>query len=404
MKVEKKQKPYTHHSAVKMLMRGGIIIGVAAVLLCSALVLRNGVWAKRGHEGNVLIEEVVSVHDVELRQSIHYPHYQSERLNGLIGLYVSEVQKSGLPAFMDYETYIAYDRFLTIRFQLELDGEAHLLEPLQYDLRQDLPLSLKDVFHKDKYEQLKQDGVGEDFQIEEDGIVFDEGKVLYVDHKEDILLQDPNIPSLYPHYPIKKTKRILDPNKPMIALTFDDGPANKDNLTRIMKIMEQYDGAASFFMLGQQVERHPELVQELSLKGHEIGNHTYAHTTYNGSNLEKIKEEITRTDRIIYQATGQPVSYYRPVGGSYDQTLVEKIDHGVVMWNVDTQDWLIRKPERIFEETIKGLQDGAIVLFHDIYGSTVTAIEQLVPYLTQQGYQLVTLSELAEYKGSNRIF
>lgn len=193
--------------------------------------------------------------------------------------------------------------------------------------------------------------------------------------------------------------RIIDLNKPMVALTFDDGPS-LEYTTRIVNQLKKYEARATFFVLGSKLESKSiqKLLQDSYANGNEIASHTYNH--YNLANLSSssIISEATKTEGAIQKITGAEVLLTRPPYGSFNNTVRANIYTPLILWSIDTKDWQTRNAGQTFSVTLNSVKDGDIILMHDIYEQTAVAAEQIIPELVNKGYQLVTVSELATYK------
>ncbi len=195
-----------------------------------------------------------------------------------------------------------------------------------------------------------------------------------------------------------REKRVIDPNKPMIALTFDDGPGNGKSSDRILDILEKNNAKATFFMIGNRAAEHPDNVRRKAEMGMELGNHSWDHKKYE----KKVKvEDIRKCSDTIMEITGQYPTAFRPPGG-LSTKLIEKEcaneDMPICLWNIDTQDWSSRDPSAIYKSVVNSVSDGDIVLMHEIYDSSADALKLIVPRLIKDGYQLVTFTELITAK------
>lgn len=188
-------------------------------------------------------------------------------------------------------------------------------------------------------------------------------------------------------------------NEKIVALTFDDGP-HKKYTAEILDLLEQYDAKGTFFIVGQQAEKNPELVMRMYEEGHELANHTYTHQ--HSRNVSKIMEEIKQTNDAIFSITGYTPTLFRPVEGQYTDPMIEEIAKSglkVVMWSwhQDTEDWKDPGVNKIVNTVLKGTKEGDVILFHDGGGNrsqTVSALEKILPELQNQGYQFVTINDL----------
>ncbi|PTM56485.1 polysaccharide deacetylase family protein [Desmospora activa] len=198
--------------------------------------------------------------------------------------------------------------------------------------------------------------------------------------------------------------------QPMIALTFDDGP-NPRYTTEILDILKKYDAKATFFVIGEQVEKYPELVKREIREGHEVGNHTFHHRSIKRQNAATISHELAETDILVLGLTGIHPHLFRPPGGYYDQPTVEtatKAGYQVVMWSwhQDTRDWSRPGVHKIASTVINNARNGDIVLLHDHGGNrkqTVAALKRILPALKKKGYQFITVSEMMK-KGKRKVY
>ena len=203
-----------------------------------------------------------------------------------------------------------------------------------------------------------------------------------------------------PKVDITLPKRDIDPNKPMIALTFDDGP-NKKTTTPILDILKEYDSVATFFILGNRVSNNEELLKRMLEEGNEIGNHSYNHKELTKLSSEELREQIIDTQDAIIESTGFEPKLVRPTYGSYNDKLKSEIDMPLILWSIDTLDWKSRDANKVADYVLANVKDGDIILMHDIHDSTAEATQILVPKLIDMGFQLVTVSELYESKGES---
>lgn len=193
--------------------------------------------------------------------------------------------------------------------------------------------------------------------------------------------------------------RVIDPGKPMVALTFDDGPSYTYT-SRVVNQLKKYDGRATFFVLGCRLgdAAAQSLVKSSFQYGNEIASHTYNHKQLSALSPEDIKWESDTTKSAIKKITGSDPVLTRPPYGAYNDKVKANVDTPLILWSIDTRDWETRNADSTVASVLNSVQDGDIVLMHDIYDATASAAERLIPELINRGYQLVTVSELATYK------
>ncbi|MFF5994519.1 polysaccharide deacetylase family protein [Lysinibacillus sp. KU-BSD001] len=195
----------------------------------------------------------------------------------------------------------------------------------------------------------------------------------------------------------------IQTSEKVVAITFDDGPDQKYT-TDILDLLAQYEAKATFFIVGQYAEKYPEVVLRQYGEGHEIANHTYTHTR--SQSVQRIEEELKKTNETIYSITGFRPTLFRPVGGQYTDAMINTVvknGYTVVMWSwhQDTEDWKNPGVSKIVDKVLKGTKPGDVILFHDAGGDrsqTVKALEEILPALKNQGYEFITISELIERK------
>ncbi len=191
----------------------------------------------------------------------------------------------------------------------------------------------------------------------------------------------------------------IDPDKPMIALTFDDGPRPASS-NRILDVLEHYNVKATFFELGGLCERYPDVVKRQKELGCETSSHSYDHANLSQLTPQEILDDLKTTENIINDIRGDKQNMLvRPPYGAYDQEVRENSYAPLILWSVDTLDWKSRDPEAIVDVIMSEVTDGSIILMHSIYDTTADAVERVVPMLLEKGYQIVTVSELAHYRG-----
>lgn len=195
----------------------------------------------------------------------------------------------------------------------------------------------------------------------------------------------------------------LDPNKPMVALTFDDGPYN-DNTLSILNTLEKYNGRGTFFVVGQRLAEESDILKREYDGGHEIGNHSWDHKYADDLNTKEQREEMNKTNNAIKKITGDFPTVFRCPGGISGKVYERENISPLILWSIDTLDWKTKDSNSTFKNIKKVFKkgedlDGDIVLMHDIQTSTPKAVKNICKYLNKKGYQFVTVSELAYYKG-----
>ncbi len=191
--------------------------------------------------------------------------------------------------------------------------------------------------------------------------------------------------------------RVIDPAGPMVALTFDDGP-HEVYSPQILDILEENRAVATFFEVGYNIPRCPEALQRMVELGCEIGSHSNSHRDLSILKKNAVLQDLASADEAFLSAAGITPTLLRPPYGAVNKMVKSGTGRSVITWTVDTEDWLSQDAQTVIDY-VQGLSslDGEIVLLHSTYESTVEAVRALIPWLIEQGYQLVTVSELMAY-------
>lgn len=181
--------------------------------------------------------------------------------------------------------------------------------------------------------------------------------------------------------------------KPSIAITFDDGPSGRYT-GRLLDGLKERNVKASFFLIGENAEENPELVERIYKEGHLIGNHTYSHVQMTHLSEEAAVREIEKTDQVISAITGEHVAYMRPPFGAWQRELEVRMEVLPVLWSVDPLDWTTENVDEIVSKVVTEVEEGDIILLHDCYASSVEAALRIVDILQKEGYEFVTVDRL----------
>lgn len=193
----------------------------------------------------------------------------------------------------------------------------------------------------------------------------------------------------------------IDPSRPMIALTFDDGPRTSVT-SRILDSLQANGGKATFFIVGSNVNNNAGVVKRMVEQGCEVANHTHDHKYITKISDGEIVSQLAATNQKIEAACGASPVLMRPPGGyinAHSLSVVKSLGMTAIMWSIDTRDWQHRNAQKTIDTVLSQVRDGDIILMHDIYSTSADAAVVLIPELTARGYQLVTVSELAAYRG-----
>lgn len=192
----------------------------------------------------------------------------------------------------------------------------------------------------------------------------------------------------------------IDPNGKLVALTFDDGPG--PYTLRVLDILKRYRAHATFFVIGRQVTGHADVVNRTLADGNEIGNHSWDHASLPALSRSRLDQEVESTQQVIQSAAnGYVPTQMRPPYGSVNNSIrsyLAERNLKTALWNADTLDWNTPDSSIVHDRIIGAAADARIILLHDIHPWSVDAVERAIPELVAAGYQLVTLSQLEQYR------
>lgn len=196
-------------------------------------------------------------------------------------------------------------------------------------------------------------------------------------------------------------KHSIDKSKPVIALTFDDGP-NMTTTVEMLDKLEKYDVVASFFVVGNHInDDTKDVIKRAYDMGCEINNHSRTHESMTALTAQEIKEEVEFTDDKVYEITGERTKFFRPPYIATNDVVYDCIDLPFISGygSTDYEDSV--SPQERSSRILEQITDGGIILLHDFEGNskTVEAMDLLIPALIEQGYQFGTVSQLFEAKG-----
>lgn len=189
------------------------------------------------------------------------------------------------------------------------------------------------------------------------------------------------------------TSRRKDGSAPVVALTFDDGP-HPVYTEWLLDGLKERNIKATFFLIGVNVEGHEDIVERIAAEGHLIGNHTYSHVQLTSVSDHEACREIDEANAALAAASGSVIHYIRPPFGSWPTDLDSLTDMQVVLWSVDPLDWKRKNTDAVVKSVLEDVEDGDIILLHDVYKTSVDAAFQIIDRLTEKGYEFVRVDEL----------
>ncbi len=186
-----------------------------------------------------------------------------------------------------------------------------------------------------------------------------------------------------------------------VALTFDDGPSTKYT-PKVLDMLDKYQVRATFFMVGNRIGRAKDIVKRMYEAGHELGYHSWAHEFFFNMNQSQIEADYQKFCDALTDACGQKPTVYRSPGGNITDLALRTLPMPHILWSVDTRDWESRNAEKVKQAVLKGLKDGAIILVHDIHGTTyygvLAALEEIQK--KDMDVEFLTVTELLSRDGT----
>lgn len=357
--------------------------------------------------------------------------------------------------YIDYESYVIDNKYVSVAMSIE-KTYSHYAHPVNetknavYEISSEKQLLIDDVITEDKKSEfltLILNEIKTTYNYDEDGLaaslsdyVRDNPYIFYFDKEGFVFKFDEytllpgnygvvtiklnysklsgllktkfNIKEIDSHIDLQQindnnqvhtetksvSERYVDPDKPMVALTFDDGP-HPEYTRQILEALKRYNGAATFYLLGNRASAYSDVVTEIISSGSEVGNHSWSHDNYTNSSASEIRNDKNKVQNKIKEITGNAPATIRVPYGAVNQTVTSSVEMPVILWSVDTNDWKYKDKNRIVDTATTNIKDGDIILMHDIWKDTGLAVPEIAEKLSKQGFQLVTVSEMAKARG-----
>ena len=200
---------------------------------------------------------------------------------------------------------------------------------------------------------------------------------------------------------VRATERVLA-NKKLVVLTFDDGPSAATT-PRLLDILRDKDVPATFFVLGNMARNNPDIIKRAKSEGHEVASHTMYHQNLIRISANAAKSDINEAKTVIGGILGSAPRFTRPPYGNYNGVVASSVGTPMILWSVDTLDWKSRNVDAVIETAMAEVHDGAIILMHDVYDTTVDAVPRLIDTLRQAGYEFASLEEIVKLRNINLV-
>lgn len=186
-------------------------------------------------------------------------------------------------------------------------------------------------------------------------------------------------------------------NFKMIALTFDDGP-NRNVTPKVLNLLQSHNIKATFFCIGSNIYDNKALILEIHQRGHIIGNHTYSHSnTFDTFPTAKVRQELKKTEELFFTITGKRMHLFRPPFGITNPNIAKAIsllDYKTIGWSIRTFDAVSGNKKKILKKVTNQLQNGSIILLHDINDYVLEILEDIILLAKNQGYVFITIDQM----------
>ena len=336
--------------------------------------------------------------------SINYPKTNIRRLNKYIKKDINKAVKTfnkldneEKELNIDYTYNVVNDNYINISLKKYISYNNYQNESIDtyvFDKKHKRLLSLDDIIYDSSKYQNK---LTDKFVFDEEYITFFsihnnkimEDKVKLNSENAKIAIEKKEETNFINYKTVNKT---IDSNKPIVALTFDDGPSKYTK--QIVDLLKKYNCNATFFVLGNKVKIYKDTIKESISNGNEIGNHSYNHKWLSRLKSDDIKKQINKTQDILKKEVNYTPILLRPTYGSVNKKIRNNTNLEIVLWNVDTLDWKIKSSKKIADRSLLQIKDRSIILMHDTHERTYEALKIMIPKLIAEGYQFVTISEL----------
>ncbi len=351
---------------------------------------------------------------------IEYPEFNDSKLNKLISEIIKNM--SAEHGSITYKFKNVDNKYLNILFEIPNNRyQSYIINIKNYKLEN------INVIFKNKNDDILKEKISEMLKLKYPSFIYNvilngEGEIAYLINENELIvyfsnyaitpaISEPIIININYHeifdyldinyfldetY-INKNIYTLDPTKKTIAFTFDDGP-KRSTTTELLQILNDNHANATFFMLGNRMNSNKELIKNIIASENDIGNHSYSHKYLTRIDDVRLKLEISMTEDILFDISGQNTKYFRVPYGSLNEKVRSTITTPIIRWSVDTNDWKYKNSEIVKENILSEVHDGDIVLMHDIHSTTVEAVRMVLPELYANGYQVTSVSKLSSLK------
>lgn len=362
-----------------------------------------------------IINSVIDYKNNNTIINVNYPRFKKEKIDKVISNYIYDyvknfrlLKKKNKSLTIDYKIY-NIDNYINVVFIINNTQDNIKYKNIIFNLNNNEVAYISNLFDKlfiennvnelvyykyskEIYDNIKNSNINNHTYLINDNkidIYFDDLKFKNIDYI-------PNI-TIYLNKNVSNNEKIYKYPK-FIAFTFDDGPSKYTS--ELLKTLKINNSSATFFMIGNRMKYNKDIVLEIYNSNSEIGSHSYSHKNLTYISNNELDKEINSIEVIYNEITNDNLKYLRPPYGSYNDN-IKSLNYPLILWNIDTLDWLNQNPNKIYNKVIKNACDGCIVLMHDTNFETIEAVRKLIPTLNNIGYNVVSISKLIEIKKYN---
>lgn len=183
----------------------------------------------------------------------------------------------------------------------------------------------------------------------------------------------------------------------LLALTFDDGPSKYT--AQLLDGLKSRGAKATFFMVGSNVTQYPDTIRRMKEEGHQLATHTMSHANLPKLDPQGIRQEVTGVDELISKMVGEGKYFLRPPYGAFNSTVKNTVQTPMIHWSLDTEDWRYRNSDSVYKAIVSRVNDGDIILLHDLYQTSIEGALKAIDTLQDEGYVFVTVEQLLRRRG-----
>lgn len=370
--------------------------------------------AKKERIINDIEESKITDSNEKYNIDVSYPRFKSDDINSVVTKYIYNYikefksnEKTNKSLIIDYELYY-YNDYINIVFTINDTLSSIKYHNIIIDLKNKKEALITEMYDSEYLIEKIHTLVSSKYSSYVYSLIENEdiNKFTYIINDSDIIVYFYSVSfsdiKYIPFIDISldgdKTvfENNYDENSKFIVFTFDDGPS--DYTLDVLETLELNESSATFFMLGNKMKYNSDKVLAVYNSNSEVGSHTYSHKYLTKLSSSDLNNEINSTSILFNEITGGNIEYLRPPYGSYNDFVKENSGYPIILWNIDTKDWLLRDSEKVYNNIINNACDGCILLMHDPYKESLEALKKALPALKEMGYEIVSVSELLKIK------